>query len=211
MKLRERMKQIGYDKIILALVAGMILISFSWPFGKSTTGSEKEDTDNGNNTSNHQGSLFGSGQQEALEEHEQVAEQIVTSSEQYRITLENQLKNLLEKMSGVGQVEVMVTLKGTGQLVLQEDRVYGNEYDISSGSSSLTHSEGNYSTVIINDEEGGETPVVIQTYNPKVEGVVVVAQGAESAVIKSEITDAVMVLFGIESHKIRVVTMSEVE
>ena len=39
-------------------------------------------------------------------------------------------------------------------------------------------------------------------------GVLVLAQGADSAVVKKDITDAVMALFGLEAHKIKVMKMN---
>ena len=49
-----------------------------------------------------------------------------------------------------------------------------------------------------------ENDYVIKTAYPKVEGVVVVAQGAGTGKVTQHITEAVQALFGIELHKIKV-------
>ena len=44
----------------------------------------------------------------------------------------------------------------------------------------------------------------MKTLQPEVEGVLVVAEGADSSVVKKNITEAVEVLFGIDAHRIKV-------
>ena len=43
---------------------------------------------------------------------------------------------------------------------------------------------------------------------PKIEGVVVCAQGGGNATVNKNITEAIQVLFGIDVHKIKVIKMS---
>ena len=42
---------------------------------------------------------------------------------------------------------------------------------------------------------------------PEIEGVLVIAQGAGDSAKAAEITEAVMALFGVEAHKIKVMKM----
>ena len=46
-----------------------------------------------------------------------------------------------------------------------------------------------------------------KTLAPQIEGVLVLAQGGDNAVVSANITEAVMALFGIEAHKIKVMKM----
>lgn len=46
-----------------------------------------------------------------------------------------------------------------------------------------------------------------EKYLPEVEGVLIIVKGGDDAKIKSEITDAAKVLFGLEAHKIKVMKM----
>lgn len=52
-----------------------------------------------------------------------------------------------------------------------------------------------------------ETPYVSEALEPEIDGVLVIAQGADSQQTISEITQAVMALFGVEAHKIKVMKM----
>ena len=54
------------------------------------------------------------------------------------------------------------------------------------------------------DQDGVEIPYVKEVMEPEVAGVIVAAQGGGDSVVAADITDAVMALFGIEAHKIKV-------
>lgn len=202
MNLRERLKKIGYDKLLLVLIAGIVLICFSLPSGSKTA----DGSGGSGSASDVQSASDDTAEGTAQLDMDSI---VYAAAERYCDEMEQKVKALLQTMDGVGSVEVMITFEGSGELVLQEDRSY--QYDYGEESGSLTHSDGSYTTVIIQGEDAADTPIVIKMYNPQVEGVVVVAQGAQSAVIKTEITEALMVLFGIESHKIKVLTMSDLE
>ena len=51
----------------------------------------------------------------------------------------------------------------------------------------------------------GQAPYVSKEVAPRVEGVVVVAEGGDDAVAVQNITESVQALFGIDTHKIRIV------
>ena len=48
-----------------------------------------------------------------------------------------------------------------------------------------------------------------ETLEPEISGVLVVAEGGGRIKTVQEITDAVMALFGVEAHKIKVMKMNE--
>ena len=48
----------------------------------------------------------------------------------------------------------------------------------------------------------------IKTIFPKIEGVVVLAQGVGTGTISKDILEAVQALFGVEAHKIKVLKMT---
>lgn len=47
-------------------------------------------------------------------------------------------------------------------------------------------------------------PYISKELSPKIGGVVVIAPGGDKAQVKQNITEAVEALFGVESHKIRI-------
>lgn len=132
------------------------------------------------------------------------------SAADYCRHLEQELAGILSKMSGVGKVEVMITLKNSGEKVIEKDgqRVESDtaEKDSQGGSRSISQTDIRESTIY--DTSGGESaPYVVKTLYPAVEGVVVVAEGADTGRNNRDISDAVCALFGIDAHKVKVVKM----
>ena len=129
--------------------------------------------------------------------------QTVSSQE----TLEIQLKNVLEKISGVGKVEVLITYQDRGTLILEKDESVSEELiqetDSSGGTRTTTTRNHEQQTVYEKDE----APYVVQKLTPKVEGVLVVAQGAGNESVKKQIRETIEALFGLEAHKISIMKM----
>lgn len=131
--------------------------------------------------------------------------------ESYTEALEERLEKVLEKMDGVGEVKVMITLADYGEDVVEKDCVSTGstttETDSSGGSRTITESEISNTTVYV--EEDGETyPSLQKEIAPKIEGIVIVAEGGDQPTVVSNISDAAMALFSVEAHKVKVVKMS---
>ena len=120
-------------------------------------------------------------------------EQLQTQ-DSYKEQLQQQLKELLEHMDGVGKTRVMLTFsdEGTDQL----------DKNVTKDGSKKEE------TTVVYDTGDTRQPYVICRQMPKIEGVVVVAQGGGNAKTVTEISDAVMSLFPVEAHKVVVVKMS---
>lgn len=130
----------------------------------------------------------GTGEESEKEEGE------VLSEESYCTSLENELEKLIEKMKGAGKSRVMITLADEGQEYVDKN--------------TLTDENKKEETTVVYDTGDGDAPYVIRRERPKVEGVVVVCEGGDSPGVITEISDAVMSLFGLEAHKVIVVKMS---
>ena len=112
----------------------------------------------------------------------------------YEEELEERLTDVLESMDGVGKAEVMITLKASE--VTEED---------AQGGKRITDEESRQEdTVLSGGSSDGQEPYVIQEKKPVVEGIVVLADGADSPQIVSEINDALQALFDVPPHKIKV-------
>ena len=59
-------------------------------------------------------------------------------------------------------------------------------------------------TAVYANGNGEETPYVKQELSPRIEGVLVIAEGGDNAVVIENITEAVQALFGVDTHKIKV-------
>lgn len=125
----EKWKAFGMDKLIIWLLIGVFLLVICIP-----TGSKKKE-------------------QEGFTD----GEEVVTMTE--TAVLEERLETMLQKVQGVGRVEVMITTSG--------------EYN-------------------------------------QIEGVVVVAQGADLPQVQQDIIETAQALFPIAAHKIKVCKMIEV-
>lgn len=164
----ELVKKAGPLKLSLFVICGVLLFVFS-------VGGEKKKT-------------------EEIETG-QTKEQTVTL-QQYRQQMQQELVTLLKQVDGVGEVEVMLTLKASNEKVTLKDNTDKGD---------TTKEE----TVLIEDENRNSSPYVVQEKEPELEGVVVVCEGGENTTVKREITDAVCALFQIESHKIKVMKSKE--
>ena len=114
--------------------------------------------------------------------------------------LETAMEDILGKISGVGRVEVMLTLQSSGEKVLASDstlRYSGNvqapdDYDRST------------ETVILSD--GGEDSVIVtQERFPQYRGALVVCEGGGSDAVRLQVTEAVAALTGLGTDRIAVV------
>lgn len=131
--------------------------------------------------------------------------------QEYTAFLEQTLEEILSAMEGAGRVKVMITLKTSGESIVEKDtvlsRASSTEVDSSGGSRNTADNSETEETVYTGGSNGG-TPFVKQVLYPRIEGVVVCAQGGDSAAVNKNITEAIQALFGIEVHKIKVIKMS---
>lgn len=118
--------------------------------------------------------------------------------------LEKDLEEILSCVAGAGKVRVMLTYRsGTEQILAMDER--REESDKDTGGSVQTES----TLVLAENPKGGESPVVLQEMAPLVEGVVIVAQGGEDAVVCGRLTEAAQALLDIPPHKIAVLKMEQ--
>lgn len=99
---------------------------------------------------------------------------------------EEKLESILSEISGAGKVEVMITYYGSSE----KDIAYETKTSTSGSDKNSSGSEDKKAVI-----SGGE-PVVVQEKYPRVKGVIVVAQGADSIEVKRALTDAVTAATG---------------
>lgn len=121
----------------------------------------------------------------------------------YEQEMERRLEQILQNIEGAGRVEVMVTLKVSQELVAKEDHAISmdevSESDSSGGVRKSVSSSDDGNTVF-----SGDMPFVTKTIEPQPEGIIVLADGADSPQVVSQIHSALMALFDLPSHKIQV-------
>lgn len=209
------------DNLVILILTGILLIVIAWPV-ESAASKENNMTDlwdrksdNINYTSS-QGEQSGSGRNIITEtENGYVVESGVLQEEYIVLNLEQRLEEILGAMQGVGRVKVMVTLASSGEKIVEKDipleRNNIVENDSTGGNRSTNEMYSQEETVYSTNSEGDKIPYVVKEYSAVVEGVSVVAEGGDSALVQKNISEVIQALFGIEAHKIKVVKMKQEE
>jgi stage III sporulation protein AG len=124
----------------------------------------------------------------------------------YENLYETQLKEILEKVVGVGDVEVMVNLDSTPELVVEKNRDIRSSATQETDKDKATRNQSEQSrseqAIVISGKQ--EQPVVLKTLKPKVRGVLVVAKGAENVQVKAWIMEAVQKALDVPIYKISI-------
>ena len=192
------------DNLLILVLLGVLLFIIALPVKKEDlaagTGTET--------TEQYNAGIFASSGTEAAAPQEAVETQTravaAGSTEEYTACLEEKLKKMLESVRGLGEVEVMITLKSSEERIVEKDltaeRSNTEEQDSAGGTRTVSSSHTGYETVYQENDQG--SPFVVKTISPKVEGVLVVAEGAGQGNMASEITRIAQALFGVEAHKV---------
>ena len=78
----------------------------------------------------------------------------------------------------------------------------------SQGGNREVDEESTKKEVIFTDENGSNVPATQTVVNPKVEGVIVIAEGAGDVNVKTNIIAAVEAVTGVQTHKVQVFAMN---
>lgn len=131
-----------------------------------------------------------------------------TSFRDYEHAYESQLKDILTKIVGVGEVEVLVTIDSTEEITVEKNtrdsQQVTNETDPGGAKRHITNITRSGDPVVM-QQDGKDAPLVTKTIKPKVRGVVIVAKGAENLTVKKLIVEAVERGLDVPPHRISVV------
>lgn len=124
--------------------------------------------------------------------------------------LETKLKNILEKIQGVGKVEVFVNYSESSEMVAmynENSKVSSTEETDTSGGKRVIEQTDTQKDIVYKEEDGEKTPITQKIIQPKIEGAIITAQGANNATTKANIIQAVEAATGLATHKIQVFEM----
>ena len=196
-KKKLSIKEIGPARLVILLMAGIFLLVLSFPDMLSSKNSSKDNTVN----------------QDYKMKDNNLNTETQEEGDAYTTELENRLRSVLAKVEGIGDVEVMITLKGSKEKVILKDTPYTqesmNEVDGEGGNRDSSSINKEDTTVLVNGGNGENVPYVIQELEPEVEGIVVIAEGGDNAEIMTEIMEAAQVLFNVPAHKVKVMKMNK--
>ncbi|HPT90346.1 MAG TPA: stage III sporulation protein AG [Acetivibrio sp.] len=123
--------------------------------------------------------------------------------------IEKEIEEILSKINGVGKVNVMITYESGKEIVPYQDIKKNDnnteEKDNAGGTRKINQSS--YESNVVYEEVGSgvRKPVIAKELMPKVQGVLVVAQGVSEPTVKENIINSVRVLLNVPVHKIHVV------
>ena len=149
-----------------------------------------------------------SGKNEVLTEENNT--KVNTTVSTYEDKQKIELTNILRKIDGVGEVDVMINFESGEEKVAAYDstnQTTKTEETDTNGGKRVSDQQNDTTKVVMSSESGGNSPVILKTYKPKVIGVVITAEGAESSKVRYDIEKAVSSLYGISVEKVNVYPM----
>lgn len=117
--------------------------------------------------------------------------------------LEWRLEEILGAINGVGEIKVLITYEDEGERIPMENTNEKSSQNVESG----TTDKSSETDIITEDNGDGESVAVRRQTYPSIRGVIVVAEGASDAGLRSELIAAVAAVTGVSQHKIRVMSM----
>ncbi|NLO89645.1 MAG: stage III sporulation protein AG [Clostridia bacterium] len=128
--------------------------------------------------------------------------------------LEEKLKTTLQRIEGVGEVSVSLILKTSPEYeyAINEDSNQREIKEKNTGGGervTIETNSNNQLVVLQNAGMGGQEPVVIKELMPEIEGVLVVAEGADDPYIMAGLSRAVQTILGIPAHQVSVWPMKK--
>ncbi|WP_139904274.1 stage III sporulation protein AG [Clostridium thermarum] len=129
----------------------------------------------------------------------------------YEEQTKKELKAMLSKMKGVGRVDLMINFECGEEYIPAYNTNGGKSTTIekdNEGGERKIEQDNNGQEVVVSTDGGKTTPFILKKINPKVEGVIIVAEGAENEKIKKDIIAAISSFFGIPNYKIQVFAMN---
>lgn len=120
---------------------------------------------------------------------------------------ETDLESILSKIKGAGRVDVMVTFYSGNESVPAADintsENETQERDKEGGTRSVKQNDKD-NKIVYEEAQGTKKPFIVKELLPKVKGVVIVADGAGNAEVKSNLSMAAAALLEVAAHKIQV-------
>ncbi len=175
---------------IVILIITIVIINIIW---------------NGNKTTNKQEDNPSS-KQLATSTDEQIKQDTTQTT-----NLEEKLEAILSKIQGVGNVKVCINYSESSEVVAmynETSKVSDTEESDTSGGTRKIQETDSQKDIIYKEENGEKTPITQKVVQPKIEGAIITAKGANDMTTKTNIIQAVEAATGLATHKIQVFEMN---
>ena len=130
------------------------------------------------------------------DEENKVTEEKIEEQREKQSSIEEKICEVLSQIAGVSDVSLVINYvdNGENEIVYDTKEEYLENGTVSSMQRSVAY----------NEENGDKTAIISIKNSPKVEGVIVVAKGAENIELKQKIASSLANLLGIASYKVQV-------
>ena len=177
------------SQLLIILLTGLLLVVIAIPTKKTQTAQDET---------------------EKINAESAVASTDITKYSEY---LEGKIAGALEHVSGVGKTEIILTFASNGQKIVEKDQQSDSqkteEADSAGGIRNSEDRSSERTSVYIQEADGSQIPYISEELLPEIQGVVVIAEGGDNAVVVKNITEAIQALFGLEAHKIKIMKRTD--
>jgi stage III sporulation protein AG len=168
--------------MVLLGVVGMLLILFSQSLGGNT--SENAAPESGGDGT---GTLY--------------------TAEEYITKTEEKLCALITQIEGVGRAEVMVTLENNGEYVYAQEEKRNLDKNVEPGgdgqSDKITSKENiQVGYILVESGYGSKEPLIRTQLEPKIQGVVIICEGADNIRVEQSLINVATTTLGITSARV---------
>lgn len=177
---------------VVLLIVTIVIINLIWNGNKKTTKSEN------NNTNSKQ----------LANTNQNITKAVNETGETNHLA--EQLEEILSKIQGVGEVKVFVNYSESSEVIAmynETTKTSNTEESDTSGGNRKIQETDSQKDIIYQEENGEKIPITQKVVQPKVEGAIITAKGANNAEIKTNIIQAVEAVTGLATHKIQVFEM----
>ncbi len=176
---------------VVILIITIVVINIIWNDGEKSSEEDLQNT---------------SSKQLAKEDTNSIETSSETTNE-----LELKLEEILSKIQGVGEVKVFINYSESSEIIPmynENTKTSNTEETDTSGGTRTIQEEDSQKEIIYEEDDGQKTPITQKVVQPKVEGAIITAKGANNADVKSSIIQAVEAVTGLATHKIQVFEMN---
>ena len=118
------------------------------------------------------------------------------STADYLNTLENKLSHVLSNIDGAGNVDVMLSVKCSGEIIYAKD--------IKTTTDKNSNETITSESIVFVTKNGKSEPLILSEKLPQINGVIIVADGAKDINVKLNLLLATQTLLGLESNQINI-------
>lgn len=126
----------------------------------------------------------------------------------YEEELENRLKEILSKVEGAGNVDVMITLSEKERIVIEKNinkiTDTSEEVDNTGGSRTVSKTQLDENVVLVTDSSGNSKPLILYETIPKVSGVIIVATGGGDIRVRESLMRSTVAALDVSMNKVEV-------